>query len=69
MRKQAELLFTEVQNVLHQFLQKMSAVGSQDAAIRALESRQRIVELEGMLQKEKEEFEVKKSFLDISQGE
>lgn len=61
MRKQAELLFTEVQNVLHQFLQKMSAVGSQDAAIRALESRQRIVELEGMLQKEKEEIEVKRN--------
>lgn len=61
MCKQAELLFTEVQNVLHQFLQKMSAVGSQDAAIRALESRQRIVELEGMVQKEKEEFEVKRN--------
>lgn len=61
MCKQAELLFTEVQNVLHQFLQKMSAVGSQDAAIRALESGQRIVELEGMVQKEKEEFEVKRN--------
>lgn len=61
MCKQAELLFTEVQNVLHQFLRKMSAVGSQDAAIRALESRQRIVELEGMVQKEKEEFEVKRN--------
>lgn len=56
-RKLAGLLFTEVQNALHQISQKMLPVSTQDTALRALESRQQIVELEGMLQKEKEEFE------------
>lgn len=64
-RKLAGLLFTEVQNALHQISQKMLPVSTQDTALRALESRQQIVELEGMLQKEKEEFEVKRSLTQI----
>lgn len=47
-----------MQNALHQILQKISATGSQDAGMRGRELQKQIVELEGLLQKEKEEFEV-----------
>ncbi|XP_015888945.3 1-phosphatidylinositol-3-phosphate 5-kinase FAB1B [Ziziphus jujuba] len=55
--KQAELLFTEVQNALRQISLKISATGSQDGGMSTHELHKQIGELEGMLQKEKEEFE------------
>lgn len=61
--KQAELLFAEVQNALHQVLQKISAMKLEDADMR--EKRQQIADLSGMLQKEKEEFQVKRNLSQI----
>ncbi|PON66073.1 Chaperonin Cpn60/TCP-1 family [Parasponia andersonii] len=54
-RNQVGLLFTEVQNALYQVSQKISTMGLPEAVLK--ESRQRIAELGGMLQKEKEEFQ------------
>ncbi|XP_043707640.1 1-phosphatidylinositol-3-phosphate 5-kinase FAB1B-like [Telopea speciosissima] len=53
----AELLFTEVLNALHQIAEKRSDAGSVSNNLKAPESRRHISELEGMLQKEKAEFE------------
>ncbi|KAL5850743.1 hypothetical protein ACOSQ3_008792 [Xanthoceras sorbifolium] len=62
-RNRAELLFTEVYNALHQILEKIGA-RSENGGTKATESRLHIAELEGMLQKDKEEFEesLQKSF-------
>ncbi|KAM6600020.1 hypothetical protein CsatA_019629 [Cannabis sativa] len=54
-RKQVDLLFNEVQNAFHQVLQKISAMGVQDASMR--ESKQQIPELGEMLRKDKEQFQ------------
>ncbi|XP_042506110.1 1-phosphatidylinositol-3-phosphate 5-kinase FAB1B-like [Macadamia integrifolia] len=53
----AELLFTEVLNALHQIAEKRSDGGSVNNHLKAPESRRHISELEGMLLKEKAEFE------------
>ncbi|TXG61716.1 hypothetical protein EZV62_013079 [Acer yangbiense] len=55
-RNRAEFLFTEVYNALHQISEKIGA-GSEDGGMKTTESRLHITELEGMLQKDKEEFE------------
>lgn len=47
-----------MQNALRHISQKISATGSQDAGMRGCELQKQIVELEGMLQNDKEEFEV-----------
>ncbi|KAK6131712.1 hypothetical protein DH2020_034509 [Rehmannia glutinosa] len=52
-RSRADLLFTEVLEVLHQILDKVK----NDTGTKATESSQQIAELELMLQKEKKEFE------------
>lgn len=49
----AELLFSEVCNALHRISEKGHGMGL------ITESRHQIAELEGMLQKEKAEFEVR----------
>ena len=49
----AELLFSEVHNALYRISEKRHGVGL------ITESRRQISELEGMLQKEKAEFEVR----------
>ncbi|KAJ4958390.1 hypothetical protein NE237_025501 [Protea cynaroides] len=53
----AEILFNEVLNALHQMAEKRSVAGSVNNNLKAPESRHHISELEGMLQKEKAEFE------------
>ncbi|TQE08716.1 hypothetical protein C1H46_005700 [Malus baccata] len=53
----AELLFSEVLNVLRQIAEKRSGSGSHSSGMVTPESRHQIVELEGMLQREKVEFE------------
>ncbi|XP_050135002.1 1-phosphatidylinositol-3-phosphate 5-kinase FAB1B-like [Malus sylvestris] len=53
----AELLFSEVLNALRQIAEKRSGSGSHSSGMVTPESRHQIVELEGMLQKEKVEFE------------
>lgn len=58
MHNRAEQLFTEVHKALHQISGKKSGTESLDG-MKASESRHHIVELEVMLEKEKEEFEVK----------
>ncbi|KAL5572283.1 hypothetical protein UlMin_021880 [Ulmus minor] len=55
-RNQVKVLFTEVQNALHQILEKIST-RPQDAGMKAVELRQQIEELEGLLQEEKEKFQ------------
>lgn len=50
----AELLFNEILNALHQIAEKKCINGS----MKVPELRHHIVELEGILQKEKAEFEV-----------
>ncbi|XP_048443758.1 LOW QUALITY PROTEIN: 1-phosphatidylinositol-3-phosphate 5-kinase FAB1A [Pyrus x bretschneideri] len=52
----AELLFTELRNALNQILEKRPISGTADGGKKAPESSQ-IVELEEMLQKEREDFE------------
>ncbi|XP_025012598.2 1-phosphatidylinositol-3-phosphate 5-kinase FAB1A isoform X1 [Ricinus communis] len=62
--QRAELLFKEVQNALQRISEKILGAGSQNGDLKASElSRLRIAELEGMLQKEKEQFE--DSFWDV----
>ncbi|KAM5547100.1 1-phosphatidylinositol-3-phosphate 5-kinase FAB1A [Rosa sericea] len=63
----AELLFTELHSALHQILQKIKVAETQDGGKRAPESTHQIVELEGMLQKEREDFE--KSLQKVIKGE
>ncbi|KAF2304224.1 hypothetical protein GH714_028660 [Hevea brasiliensis] len=59
-RQRAELLFTEVQNALHQISEKTLGEGSQNGNLKSSElSRFHVAELEGILQKEKEELEFK----------
>ncbi|KAG6727444.1 hypothetical protein I3843_02G114100 [Carya illinoinensis] len=53
----AELLFSEVLNALCQIAEKRSSDGPLISGTKAPEIRRRIAELEGMLQKEKAEFE------------
>lgn len=55
----AELLFSEVLNALCQIAEKRSSDGPLISGTKAPEIRRRIAELEGMLQKEKAEFEVR----------
>ncbi|KAI5336634.1 hypothetical protein L3X38_015902 [Prunus dulcis] len=55
--ERAELLFSEVLNALRQIAEKRSGSGSHTTGMVTPESRHQIVELEGMLQKEKVEFE------------
>lgn len=47
-----------MKNALRKISQKISATVSQDAGTRTIETKNKVAELEGMLQKEKEEFEV-----------
>lgn len=51
----AELLFSEVLNALRQFVEKRSGTGSLNGSL----SRRQLVDLEGMLHKEKSEFKVR----------
>ncbi|KAA8541583.1 hypothetical protein F0562_022735 [Nyssa sinensis] len=53
----AELLFSEVLNALSQMVEKRSHTGPLNGGMTIPESRRQITELEGMLQKEKTEFE------------
>ncbi|KAF8401165.1 hypothetical protein HHK36_014469 [Tetracentron sinense] len=53
----AEILFTEVLNALSQIAEKRPGTGSFNSGMKPHESRYRIAELEGMLQREKAEFE------------
>ncbi|XP_059455943.1 1-phosphatidylinositol-3-phosphate 5-kinase FAB1B isoform X2 [Corylus avellana] len=53
----AELLFSEVLNALCQIEKKRSGTGSLHSGMKTPGSKRRIAELEGMLQKEKAEFE------------
>ncbi|KAM1062369.1 hypothetical protein ACFX14_026608 [Malus domestica] len=53
----AELLFTELCNALNQILEKRPISGTPDGGKKAPESSHQIVELEEMLQKEREDFE------------
>ncbi|XP_008797353.2 1-phosphatidylinositol-3-phosphate 5-kinase FAB1A-like isoform X2 [Phoenix dactylifera] len=53
----AELLFTEVLNALCQISERKPKTGSLDGNMKVSELRRAIVELEGILQKEKAEFE------------
>ncbi|XP_057981943.1 1-phosphatidylinositol-3-phosphate 5-kinase FAB1B [Malania oleifera] len=53
----AELLFSEVLNALCQIEEKKNAAGPLKSGTKPSESRRQIAELEGMLQKEKAEFE------------
>ncbi|CAK9179826.1 unnamed protein product [Ilex paraguariensis] len=53
----AELLFSEVLNALRQMVEKRSDRGPSNNGVKILESRRQIAVLEGMLQKEKAEFE------------
>lgn len=58
MGHRAELLFTELRNALNQILGKRPLAGTQDGGKKAPESSHQIAELEEMLQKEREDFEV-----------
>lgn len=58
MSNRAEFLFSEVYNAVQKISEKFLGSGSQDGGIRASESRICIEELEAMLQKDKEEFQV-----------
>ncbi|XP_050368282.1 1-phosphatidylinositol-3-phosphate 5-kinase FAB1A [Argentina anserina] len=53
----AELLFTELHNALNQILEKITVSETQDNSKKAPESTPQIVELKGMLQKEREDFQ------------
>ncbi|XP_010917372.2 1-phosphatidylinositol-3-phosphate 5-kinase FAB1B [Elaeis guineensis] len=53
----AELLFTEVLNDLRQIAERKPNTGSFDGNMKVTESRRATIELEGILQKEKAEFE------------
>lgn len=53
----ATCLFTQVLNALHQIAEAKPKTASLDSNMKVLESRRMIVELEGMLQKERAEFE------------
>jgi 1-phosphatidylinositol-3-phosphate 5-kinase len=53
----AELLFSEVLNALSQIEEKRSGPGMHGSGIKMAESRRQTIEMEGILQKEKEEFE------------
>ena len=54
-----ELLFTEVRNALNQISEKLSRYGLlETGGTKACGLRKRIMDLERMLKKEKEEFEV-----------
>ena len=55
----AELLFSEVLNALCQIEKKRSGTGSFHSGMKSPGTKRRIAELEGMLQKEKAEFEVR----------
>lgn len=56
---QAELLFSEVLKALHQMAEKRSVPSSLNSSMQIPESRRQLAYLEGMLQKEREEFEVR----------
>lgn len=56
MHRRAKLLFSEVCNVLHEMSEKVSGPVLQEGENKASDFRHLISELEGMLQKEKEEF-------------
>ncbi|KAL3632105.1 hypothetical protein CASFOL_025089 [Castilleja foliolosa] len=53
----AELLFSEVLNALRHLVERKSAQGMVNSGMNFSESRRKITDLEGMLQKEKSEFE------------
>ncbi|KAK9989807.1 hypothetical protein SO802_030046 [Lithocarpus litseifolius] len=55
--KMAEGLFTEVYKVLRKISENISSADSQDPGVKAPDSRHHIAELEGLLHKEKQEFE------------
>ncbi|KAM7480656.1 hypothetical protein LguiA_028869 [Lonicera macranthoides] len=54
---QAELLFSEVLKALHQMAEKRSGTSSLNSSMQIPEPRRQLAYLEGMLQKEREEFE------------
>lgn len=56
---QAEILFSEVLKSLREIAEKQMGLGPLDSNTEASESRHQIDELEGILQKEKLEFEVR----------
>lgn len=60
---QAELLFSEVLNALCQIAKKGSGTGPLNSGMKTPETMRRIAELEGMLQKEKADFEVRPFFI------
>jgi 1-phosphatidylinositol-3-phosphate 5-kinase len=55
----AELLFSEVLNALCLIEEKRSGAGPLNNGMKNPETRRRIADLEGLLQKEKAEFEVR----------
>lgn len=61
---QAELLFSEVLNALSQMADKRFGTGALNNGMITPETRHQLTELEGMLQKEKVEFEVR-PYLDV----
>lgn len=58
-------MFSEVLNAIRLLVEKRS-VGQFNSSVKAPEARGQIAVLEGMLQKEKEEFEVKSSLLNTN---
>ena len=56
---QAELLFSEILNSLSQIAGKKFGTGTPNSIMKTPELRHQIAELEGILQKEKLEFEVR----------
>ena len=59
MVKTANDLFIAIRKSLRQVEEKVLNTGSHDGNMEVLESRRRLIELEGILQKEQAEFEVK----------
>lgn len=57
----AEGLFTEVYKALRKISENISRADSQDPGVKAPDSRHHIAKLEGLLHKEKQEFEVMKA--------
>lgn len=63
MINRAELLFSEVLNALSQIGEKKSSAVPVSSGLKTPELRHNVARLEGMLQKEKAEFEVRPSVI------
>lgn len=57
-RDRAELLYTEVCNAINEISEKLSRSGTLESNTKAFGLRKHVMELEWILKKEKEEFEV-----------